>query len=172
MTAPAEVEDVPREEEEIATPALFDHCVRLYDYMFREAKYHEPPEDAPEGAQGHLIWEGFLTKVITQELDLSVPYYTHCRRALINMGCLGQLRRGGSTGPSQWELLRPPNIEDFLSAQGVSKSYAQKRKKGEDTQNQRISDLSTRLATLEEQFSRLLEVLAVKQEEEAKTDGD
>jgi hypothetical protein len=62
-----------------------------------------------------VVYEGFLTQLITGKLALSVPYYTSVTKALKGMGCIRQLRRGGSTSPSQWEMIYEPDLERFLS---------------------------------------------------------
>lgn len=63
-----------------------------------------------------IVWEGFLTRFITEELHLSVPYYSSVTQALKRMGCIRQLRRGGGTSPSQWELITEPTPALFEHA--------------------------------------------------------
>lgn len=62
-----------------------------------------------------IVWEGFLTRFITEELHLSVPYYSSVTLALKRMGCIKQLRRGGGSSPSQWELITEPTEELFTN---------------------------------------------------------
>lgn len=64
-----------------------------------------------DGTTEIIVYEGKLTELITQKLYLSVPYYTSITRALKSMGCIRQLRRGGGSSPSQWELIREPTPE-------------------------------------------------------------
>lgn len=111
--------------EENAPPALYDHCVRTYNAMLSEARRVQvapeggdikvvdmrEPRDDPEHI---IIYEGFLTQLITQKLNLSVPYYTKVRKALLRMGCIRQLRRGGGSSPSQWELIFEPSLDAFI----------------------------------------------------------
>jgi hypothetical protein len=58
-----------------------------------------------------VVYEGMLTKLVTEDLGLPVPYYTKVRQFLMAMGCIRQLRRGGGSAPSQWELIREPTID-------------------------------------------------------------
>lgn len=84
----------------IQKPAIMDHCIAAYDAMVEEAVTEE------EG----LVYEGFLTKLILNSLNLSMPYYTKVTKELKRMGCIHQLRRGGSTTPSRWLLLQEPTM--------------------------------------------------------------
>ena len=84
----------------IQKPAIVDHCMAAYEAMEEEAVTED------EG----LVYEGFLTKLILQKLNLSMPYYTKVTKELKRMGCIHQLRRGGSTTPSRWMLLREPTM--------------------------------------------------------------
>lgn len=98
------------------TPAaLYIHCVNVYNAMLRDAKGIVITND--DGEEDTLVmWEGMLTGLIVNKMNLSVPYYTSVTRALKRMGCVRQLKRGGGTAPSQWELLHDPTPELFESA--------------------------------------------------------
>jgi len=105
-----------RKRSDDTTPAaLYIHCVNVYNAMIREAKIVELSEPDEEGDL--VVWEGMLTALITQKMNLSVPYYTHVTRALKRMGCIRQLKRGGGTAPSQWELITDPTPDLFEKAQ-------------------------------------------------------
>jgi hypothetical protein len=52
-----------------------------------------------------------LTKLVCEDLGLAVPYYTAVTRKLKDMGCIRQLKRGGGSSPSQWELIREPTAD-------------------------------------------------------------
>src|SRR3954468_22235888 len=92
---------------ESRAPALFGHCETVYNAMLARAT------SVREGNVRMVVWEGFLTKLILEELRLATPYYTSVTQALTKMGCIRQLRRGGSSTTSQWELLRAPNLATF-----------------------------------------------------------
>ncbi len=96
------------------------------------------------------MYEGMLTKLITVELNLSVPYYTSILRALKRMGCVRQIRRGGGTSASQWELICPPTEEAFLL---VRPRKAPKKGKQEMQQDQ-INALNNRVLALEKALER------------------
>lgn len=100
-----------------APPALFEHCRRVYAAMLDEARALAPNDNPDENEDVIIVYEGFLTKLITHQLNLSVPYYTSVRTALIRMGCVRQMRRGGGSSPSQWEMIYEPTLEAFLKAE-------------------------------------------------------
>lgn len=90
------------------TPAaLFGHCQTTYNAMLVTAQVID------NGEAEIVVWEGMLTNLITVQLHLSNPYYTKIREALMRMGCMKQLRRGGGTSPSQWRLLTEPTLEAY-----------------------------------------------------------
>lgn len=93
------------------TPVLFHHCVETYNAMNEEAK------TVTEKGEKALVYEGHLTRLITQQLGLAVPYYTSVTKALKGMKCIRQLRRGGGNATSQWELIKAPTEEDFINIQ-------------------------------------------------------
>lgn len=93
-----------------APVALYGHCLTTYQTMLSEAS------GIVEDDSTIIVWEGMLTRLITSQLNLSVPYYTAVTKALKRMGCIRQLKRGGGTAPSQWELLKEPTEELFINA--------------------------------------------------------
>lgn len=144
--------------EDKAPPALFEHCQKVYAAMLREAKPLDViGEDKAEVRRDGdsveivadrkriMVYEGFLTQLITGKLNLSVPYYTSTRQNLIRMGCIRQLRRGGSTTPSQWELVYEPTLEAFMKNRG-NKPVAG---------NSRLSALEARVDTLTNDYQAL-----------------
>ena len=90
-------------------PALFHHCETVYRNMYDKSEAHRA-----DGDDGVLIrvWEGFTTHLFV-DLNLAVPYFTSVLKALKEMGCLRQLRRGGGNAPSQWELIAEPTAEKY-----------------------------------------------------------
>jgi len=128
-------------------PMMFDHCCLVYNTMKKSAK----------NIDGHLVWEGFLTRLINEELNFATPYYTSIRKELRRMGSVHQLRRGGSSTPSQWELLRPPTVELYQHSPQRRSDHVTIL----DSIDQRVVDLTKRVDTLE----RLLEqgIIVVKE---------
>lgn len=89
-----------------APEALFLHCLTVYNMMVQEATLvSSDTEDEM------LVWTGMLTNLITGQCNLSIPYYTKITKALKEMGSIRQLKRGGGTTPSQWELLVVPTAD-------------------------------------------------------------
>src|SRR5690348_13949878 len=112
--------------EQGAPPALFEHCVNTYRAMLSEAQPVSQITTIMDSIEGGIesegdpdeimVYEGFFTQLVTSRLNLSVPYFTQIRKALMNMGCIRQLKRGGGTSPSQWELIYEPTLEAFMNA--------------------------------------------------------
>ncbi len=134
------------EVEGLAEPALFQHCVTVYEAMLARAE-----ERVEEGATWYH-YTGSLIKLF-DELGLGQPYYTHVMRKLRQMDCCRQLQRGGGTSPSKWALLQPPSIELFGQS-GGSPSVTQRHRKQQS--EQMIRDLNVRVAALEEGQRQLL----------------
>jgi transcription termination factor NusB len=103
-----------------------------------------------------VVYEGFLTRLITQQLNLSVPYYTKVRKALLRMGCIRQLRRGGGSSPSQWELSHEPDLDSFLKQEAPK---VPKQDKDEAT-HQQILALTHRVAELESSRDAMIDAFA------------
>ena len=159
-----------------APPALFDHCVNTYRAMLARAKtVVSAPIMSPdlndleaEAAETLLsddptvgsivVYEGFFTALLRDELHLSVPYYTSVRRKLIEMGCARQLKRGGGNSPSQWELICEPTLELFTASEAQKKTA-----KGKDTlamvQDQ-VLQLIRRVSVLEQSVEAIQDALA------------
>jgi hypothetical protein len=108
------------------------------------------------GAEGSMIvYEGALTELITKELYLPVPYYTHVTRKLKAMGCIKQLRRGGGASPSQWQLLTAPTEKLWQECDDAPKPTDQKDNEIAQLAQQ-LRDLSKRTQALEE-FARFVQ---------------
>jgi hypothetical protein len=124
-----------------AAPALYGHCIVVYGAMMNRAKR------VTEAGVKMIVWEGFPTKLIMDELHMSNPYYTYTLRALQGMGCVRQLRRGGSSTPSQWELIEEPTLDKFLEYNVKQPSATEVRAEGIE---QAIRDIIRRLERLEQ----------------------
>ena len=129
-----------------APPALFEHCQKVYECMVDHA------EARLVDSTPAIVYEGFLTALFKNELHMSVPYYTSVTRALTSMGCIVQLRRGGSSTPSQWQLVRNPDLDTFMSLEPVKVVPKYVTQEEFAAQGQRLNDLNNRLITLERLF--------------------
>jgi hypothetical protein len=94
-----------------APAAVYEHCCTVYDAMFAKARRIEVPSEETS----MIVYEGHLTRLF-RDLRLSVPYYSLVTKELRRMGCIRQLRRGGGTAESQWELICSPSLELFKDA--------------------------------------------------------
>jgi hypothetical protein len=117
----------------------YTHAMSAYKTMVDEAQ-----EVTGEGGQRMLVWEGFLTKLIRDHLQLSTPMFSEVRNNLKNMGCIRQLQRGGSTTPSKWELLREPTEELWRSMP------ARKTNTKTSQLEQQVKDLGHRVEKIEQ----------------------
>jgi len=138
-------------EQEAPLPALYNHCVAVYAAMEKKAY--------PVSVEGlrMLVYEGKFTQLVGG-VGLSVPYYTSVRQALMSMGCIRQLRRGGGGALSQWELVRQPTHELWATVE-QPKGNA-RRTTGEVEQaiasvQQVQRDLAQRVSALENQVKEL-----------------
>jgi hypothetical protein len=130
-----------------APVTLYLHCQKAYQRMFDQAKL-QVMEDGSEA----VMWEGMLTHLIVSELNLSVPYYTRVTRALKAMGCIRQVRRGGGSSPSQWELLQEPTEAAFMSFHEGEATDTTPTKKGStriDMALEQVAGLNRRLQLVE-----------------------
>lgn len=135
--------------DDVAPATLYLHCQQVYERMLGQAKKVEmlaPDQSIDEEPRDSMIvWEGMLTRLITSEMNLSIPYYSYVTKALKQMGCIKQLRRGGGTSPSQWELIKAPNEETFVN-QTPKRSV---RKTKTDMMQDQIMSLNNRVLALE-----------------------
>jgi hypothetical protein len=148
-------------------PAPFSHCEMVYLAMRNAAK------DIYEGDVPMVVWEGFLTK-LTRDLGLSVPYYSTVRGYLLEMGCMRQLRRGGGTTPSQWELIRPPTMELWKDLPDKPSGRLGNPTNTADpadvaTLKQRVNDLEATVETLKANFGTFIDLYnkGLKKEKES-----
>lgn len=128
-----------------APPALYIHCISIYNKMLESSKkVGAVPEEEM------IVYEGFLTHLVSGQ-SLSVPYYTFCRRALIDMGCIRQIKRGGARAPSQYEMIKAPTEELFKEANPKDIKNDVLGRKGEvNMLKKQITDLNGRVLTLED----------------------
>lgn len=103
-----------------------------------------------------MVWEGMFTKLITVQCRLAVPQYSKVRSALLRMGCIKQLRRGGGGSPSQYELIYEPTYEAFMNQIEPKVPVQTKESQVDDL----ILNLNTRVAELEEWQTNINEALA------------
>lgn len=130
-------------------PALWGHCVRVYEAMAEQAETKTIYE------VDRLVWTGYMTKLFVS-LGLAVPAYTSVRRELMRMDCIRQMKRGGGSTPSVWVLFEPPSLDKYNEAKAPSidtASGAPKRRAMEILQQQ-INELRQRVTALEEAHSQ------------------
>lgn len=131
--------EVKKLEDRAPIPALFTQCLEVYEAMADQASMQQA---YPDVAEEFLVYEGFLTRLITQDLHFSNPYYTKVTKKLKAMDCIRQVKRGGSTSPSRWALLQSPTMKLFEVAVDSNKNRGSGMKA--DLQQQ-IRDLNERM---------------------------
>ncbi len=130
-------EDTPADQGPV--PALFEQCLTLYEAMTDRATIAPIRPDSDEEG---LVYEGFLTRLITDDLHLSNPYYTKLTQRLKAMDCIRQLKRGGSTAKSKWLLVQRPTFEHFNDVATKSTTRPSGRM---DSIEQQLRDMNERL---------------------------
>ena len=124
---------------------LYTHSAKTYKEMFEHSEMRE----------GIIVWEGMLTRLITVDLNLSIPYYTSITRALKAMGCIRQLRRGGGTSPSLWALITEPTPELFRDIDPTLTRTGKGSSRHDQLQYQ-ISQLTERVQSLEDLLENII----------------
>lgn len=122
--------------------ALYDHCVTVFEEMFKEAVPELPPGGEDVG-DGYMIWTGHLTQLFAR-LGMATPYYTTVMQTLKKMSCVEQVKRGGGNAQSKWRLVRKPEEDFFTAAEKIKKptqgTFASMEQQMRDM-NKRLSDL-------------------------------
>jgi hypothetical protein len=136
--------------------ALYDHCITVFDEMFKEAEPEEQSENNYEGGPnmdqrqtvttptGYMIWTGHTTQLFAR-LGMATPYYTTVMQALKKMSCVEQVKRGGGNSMSKWRLVRRPEEEFFEAAEKLKKPV----QGGQKALEQQVRDLNKRVSDVE-----------------------
>lgn len=130
------------------TPVIFEHCLVAWRAMVKEsiaADGYNPDTDLPR------LWRGSLTKLFEEE-GLGISRYTMVTNLLKQMDCIFQRRRGGGTTPSEWVLLKEPDLDEYTKTNLQDAKMAGKRGNLVD---QRINDLTQRLNVAEQRIDEM-----------------
>ena len=149
------VDEAPPEEETTGpTPALFGHCQRVYREMHARSKR----ADENEESDGYdvIVYEGMITKLICSDLNYAMPMYTRILRCMQELGCIRQIRRGGSTTPSLWELIKEPDENAFLALVPKKRKPVSKVEMLAD----QVNSLTSRVNQMETTLDQLVKGLA------------
>lgn len=140
---------MPIEENE-APPAAFGHIMSVWNTMCA---------DATPTSEG-LVYEGYMTKLITKQLNLAIPYYTLVTQAFKGMNCAKQLQRGGGNSKSRWLLKKEPTLETYLAWEEERRNSKRSDSVSKTAvQLQMIQDLDSRIETLESALAELIDAL-------------
>lgn len=152
---------------EDSLPMLYKHCANVYSMMLQQSSYDD--------ARGCQVWEGVLTHLITRECNLSLPFYSSVTRALKAMNCVRQIRRGGGTTPSMWELVQAPTPMNYYQSEASGKFEAaksQSRPSRVASVEQNLRQLVSRVDTLEDALQGLIELIIKGENEDAQETSD
>jgi hypothetical protein len=141
--------------EEGTLPVLYSHSKAVYEAMLRSSSKQEF-KDADGQTKEAVVYEGFLTKLVTEDLHLSVPYYTSVMRALKKMGCVRQVRRGGSSSPSQWQLYFEPTEKLFVEKTKLTNKRSNAQSTRLEQCESNIQALNRRVTTLEAALQNMI----------------
>jgi hypothetical protein len=120
---------------------LFRHCEVIFKEMQSQSTVR-----VIDGNAESLVYEGKLVELVTETCGLPVPAYSKATQALKGMGCARQLRRGGGSSGSQWELIMPPTLELF---EEYTSQVAPEPEVPEYATQQQVLDLGKRMQTIE-----------------------
>jgi hypothetical protein len=147
-----------------ATPALFQHCQKVYAAMMLSSVGSHDHDDMP-------VYTGKLTHLFT-EVGLGQPYYTQVMAKLKDMGCVRQLVRGGGQSPSKWLMIGAPTMDSYGAAQGNTGGTQSPNSKAQRALEQQNRDLSQRVQKLEGQVTRLTEAVDLQKRKYESIKGD
>ena len=129
---------------DVTMPALYTYSERVYEAMRSQSR----PVYLEGDTQESLVYEGFITKLVLDDLKIHVPNYSKVMAALREMGCIEQLRRGGGSTPSLFLIFEQPPSRElwYEKVPEGPKSVASHRY---DAMDQRLRDLQQRLDAME-----------------------
>lgn len=130
--------------------ANYVHCHTVYRAMMEEATARVDEDTGEE----MVVWEGMLTALITGRCNLSIPYYSKITSALKEMGCIRQIKRGGGSASSVWELITEPTEELYSARPAAQKLPRQDRLTQQAAQ---INSLNNRVGALEHALQKFLD---------------
>src|SRR5262245_1022689 len=100
--------------EDLQVPKMYEHVLGVYESMLRHA---QEQDFGTVDHNGHddILWDGFTTALF-RNLEIPVPYYGKVFKYLTELGCMIQIRRGGGTASSRWQVcpVTPPQAEQFM----------------------------------------------------------
>lgn len=113
--------------------AVSDQAKRVLDLMVKEAK---------DG-----VWEGTTTKLLAR-LEIPAPYYSRIMNTLQECGAIKQVRRGGGSSPSKWQIV-DPDVD--INEAKIAKRQVSRRAMEERLDNieERIGDIDVKRALVQ-----------------------
>jgi len=115
---------------EDSVPVLYKQCEDVYNLMIKNKSLSE--------YNGKPIYRGHLTKEIEEELGLTTSQYSRIVKALSEMQCIYQIKRGAASVPSEWALIGPPELTTF---QAVTANQRKRHNSSFTAIKQRLNDL-------------------------------
>jgi hypothetical protein len=121
-------------------PTLLENLTRFYDAL---------DERAIEAEDGTRIFKGHTT-VVARELDppITSSHYSHIRRHLLAMDCVGKMQAGARNSESIWVLHQRPTQELLDNADPGMLIQNRNEREKYKILAQQVKDLKTQLGGL------------------------
>lgn len=126
--------------------AIYKHCLSVFEKMADDAELRIVEIDGREIEV--YVWEGFLTHLFAS-LNLGIPLYTQVMGELRRMDCVRQIRRGGGTTKSQWQIVQAPSEILYDKMPGSERRPGSTQWAKEQRIWQAVRDLTRRVEALE-----------------------
>jgi len=128
-------------------PKLLFQCIKAYESLDAASVANEIEGEEVKMFVGHS------TKHLEEAIGLTTAKYGRVMKALKDMGCVIQYKRGaGRTTESQWILVGEPTVESFVALkdrQGKKVYNINVEKEQIKVLRREVNDLKTRLSRLE-----------------------
>lgn len=121
-------------------PTLLENCQRLYDAL---------DEQAIEAEDGTRIFKGHTTVVANKlKPPITSSHYSHIRRHLVAMDCVGKMQAGSRNSESIWVLHQRPTQELLDNADPGMLIQNRNEREKYSILAQQVKDLKTQLGGL------------------------
>jgi hypothetical protein len=108
-----------------ATPRAFAHCQRVYAAMAGRSVPAVEIGDPAVPTDATAVYIGNLIPLMRSLGYTSTEQYHAVKTALVEMGCVRQLRRGTRYRVGAWALIRPPTVQAWDAA--IRRPFSHKR---------------------------------------------
>lgn len=118
---------------------LFDHVLAAWNKMYEDSTQQE------WNGKTVILWQGRNTQLL-DDLSISRGNYGGVFNSLVGMGCIVKLVRGGGPTLTKYQLVKRPEINDFLYARRNKSTMHQSNRA---STNVLAREINTRVAKVE-----------------------